>query len=328
MTLPRIFRSLEEAAGGFGPCALSIGVFDGVHAGHREILRRVVALARERGWKASAMTFDPHPARVVAPGRPTRLLSTPDERALLMAEEGIEQVLILPFTEQVSRLAPEEFARDILAARLDARAVLVGANFRFGHKHTGDTHQLSELGRAFGYSTVVIPAVKMRGRMISSSAVRRLIESGEVAKAGRLLLRPYSLQGEVVPGRGVGSTQTVPTLNLRTPAEVLPATGVYVTRTSGLDDGRVWPSVTNVGVRPTFDGSGLTVESYLLDEIGVAPPARIQVEFFLRLREERKFPSPEALKAQILRDVKRARGYHDRARKLDCYTRKEHTFNS
>ena len=326
MTPPRVFRSVEEATGVFGPSALSIGVFDGVHAGHREILRRVVALAREQNLKPSAMTFDPHPAKVVAPSRRTRLLSTPDERARLMAEEGIEQVLVLPFTEQVSRLAPEEFSRDILAARLEARAVLVGANFRFGYKHSGDTHRLSELGREFGYSTVVIPAVKLRGHMISSSAVRRLIESGEVAKAARMLLRPYSLEGEVVRGRGVGSTQTVPTLNLQTAAEVLPASGVYVTRTSALDDRREWPSVTNIGVRPTFEGSGLTVETFLLEELGNATPARIRVEFLLRLREERKFPSPEALKAQILRDVARARRYLSRARKLDCYTRKEQTY--
>jgi len=126
----------------------------------------------------------------------------------------------------------------------------------------------------------------------------------------------------------VGSTQTVPTLNLRSPAEVLPATGVYVTRTSDLDDGRTWPSVTNVGLRPTFEGSGLTVESYLLEEIGGAAPRRIRVEFFLRLREERKFPSAESLKAQILRDVERARRYLGRVRSIGCYTRKESYPNS
>jgi len=327
VTPPRVFRSLEAASGCFGPSVLSIGNFDGVHAGHREILRRVVTLARERGWKPSVMTFDPHPVRVVAPARATRLLTTPEERAWLMAEEGIEQVLILPFTEQVARLEPEEFARDILVARLDARAVLVGANFRFGHKHAGDTRRLDELGRTLGYATIVVPSVKLRGRMISSSAVRKLIESGEVAKAARLLVRPYALQGEVVAGRGVGSTQTVPTLNLRTPAEVLPATGVYVTRTSDLDDGRAWPSVTNVGFRPTFEGSSLTIESYLLEEIGERAPRSIRVEFFLRLREERRFPSAESLKAQILRDVERARRYLGRVRGLDCYTRKEPYLN-
>ncbi len=328
MTPPRIFRSLEEAAGRFGPCALSIGVFDGVHAGHREILRRVVALSRKEGWKPSAMTFDPHPARVVAQGRQMRLLSTPDERARLMMEEGIEQVLVLPFSEQVSRLSPEQFARDVLMARLEARAVLVGENFRFGYRQAGGAQRLLELGRELGYATVVIPAVSLRGRTISSSAVRRLVESGEVGKAARLLLRPYSLAGQVVRGRGVGSTQTVPTLNLQTAAEVLPASGVYVTRTSALDDGRTWPSVTNVGVRPTFEGSGLTVETYLLEDMAGPSPGRIRVEFLTRLREERKFPSPEALKTQILLDVERARRQVSRARKLGCYTRKEQTFNS
>ncbi|MCC7176079.1 MAG: bifunctional riboflavin kinase/FAD synthetase [Bryobacterales bacterium] len=323
MTPPRVFRSLEEATGVFGPCVLSIGVFDGVHAGHREILRRVVELSREKGWKPSAMTFDPHPLRVVAPERAKPLLSTPAERALLMAEEGIEQVLVLPFTRQVARMTPGEFARQILEARLGVRAVMVGSNFRFGHNHAGDTRRLTELGRTCGYSTVVIPAVKMRGRVISSSAVRRLIEAGEVSQAARLLVRPYALEGEVVSGRGIGSTLAAPTLNLETHAEVLPAKGVYVTRTTSLDTGRDWPSVTNVGVRPTFAGSGLTVESFLLDGFSGAAPGRIRVEFFLRLRDERKFPSAEALKAQIQRDVERARRYLRRARRLGCYTRKE-----
>src|SRR5574341_1030601 len=227
----RIYRGLDELDGGFGPCVLSIGNFDGVHAGHRRIFRRVTEVARTHGWKPSAMTFDPHPARIVAPHRAPRLLTTPEQRSALMAVEGIEQVLVLPFRNEIAHLTPEEFVREILVGKLGVRAVLVGDNFRFGHRQAGDTRMLQELGPRYGFLTEVIPAVSLRGRVVSSSEARRLIEAGNVALARRLLERPHFVEGEVVPGRGIGSSKTVPTLNLRSDAEVLPATGVYVTRT-------------------------------------------------------------------------------------------------
>ena len=300
----------------FGPTALTIGNFDGVHAGHREILRRVVALARERGWKPSVLTFDPHPARIVAPDRAPRLLTTPEERARLMREEGIEQVLILPFTRELAGFSPERFVREIVVERLEARAVLVGDNFRFGHEHAGDTRLLAELGRRYGFLVEAVPAIRMRGRVVSSSEVRRLVEAGSVALAGRLLARPYALEGEVVPGHGIGSKQTVPTLNLAPAAEVMPARGVYVTRTSDSASGRRWISVTNIGTRPTFGGDSVTVETFLLDPLEGASPRVIRVEFLERLREERRFDDAAALKVQILRDVARARAYFRRVSRI------------
>ena len=154
---PRIYRSLNELDGSGIRRAVTIGNFDGVHAGHRRIFRRVAALARERGWRAAAMIFEPHPAKVVAPERAPRLLATPDERCVLMAEEGIEEVLILPFKPEIAALSPEEFARDILVAKLGAAAVIVGANFHFGHRQAGDTRRLAELGRVCGFLTEVVP---------------------------------------------------------------------------------------------------------------------------------------------------------------------------
>jgi riboflavin kinase/FMN adenylyltransferase len=308
----RLYRSLEEAAGGFGPCALTIGVFDGVHCGHRRILRRVAALAAERGWKAAAMTFDPHPAVVVAPQRAPRLLSTPEERARLIAQEGITQVLVVPFTVEFSRLSPEEFVKRVVVERLEARAVLVGDNFRFGYRHAGDTRALEELGRRYGLLTEVISAVRRRGRTVSSSEVRKLIEAGEVAKAARLLERPHALEGDVTAGEGIGSKLTVPTLNLAPGGVVLPARGVYITVTRFVEGEETGPrrtSVTNVGYRPSFEGRALTIETHLLDGLEAPAPRRIRVEFLRRLREERKFASPEELKAQILRDAARARRF-------------------
>lgn len=313
----RIFRSLEELPADFGPSALTIGNFDGVHFGHRRILRRVREVARERACKPSVLTFDPHPTCVVAPERAPLLMTTPEQRAALMREEGIEQALILPFTPELAQLAPETFVRDILVARLRACAVLVGDNFRFGHRHAGGVALLAELGRQLGFATEVVPAVNCRGRTVSSSAIRELLLAGNVSMAGRLLLRPYWLEGDVVSGRGVGSKQTVPTLNLATATELIPARGVYITRTRDLDDAREWSSITNIGYRPTFGASEeLSIETFLLDPFEGETPRRIRVEFLRRVRAERKFESPEALRAQILKDVRTAQAYFRRVRSV------------
>jgi len=312
-----IYRSVAEAAGAFGPSALTIGNFDGVHFGHRQILRRVRALGAAHGWKPSALTFNPHPTRVVAPHRPHRLLTSPVERAGLMQEEGIEQVLILPFTPEVAQLSPEDFARTLLVDALDARVVLVGENFHFGHRQAGDVRVLAEIGRRLGFEVDVVPAVSCRGRMVSSSRVRELIESGNVSLAARFLMRPYAIEGGVVHGRGVGSKQTVPTLNLATAAEVIPARGVYITRTQEVaheaEAPRVWNSITNVGYRPTFGASDeLSIETFLLAPLEGTAPERIRLEFLRRVRDERQFASPEALRTQILKDVGVAQNYFRR----------------
>ncbi len=307
-----IFRSLAEVPADFGPCGITIGNFDGVHLGHRVILRRLAALARQRGWHAAALTFDPHPTKLVAPARAPKLLTTPEERARLIERLGVDRVLILPFDAGIAALSPEEFVRSILVDKLKTRAVMVGANFRFGHRAAGDVRTLGELGRKYGFETDILPGITWRGRVISSSAIRRLIGAGDVSLACRMLGRAFALEGKVVQGAGVGSKQTVPTLNLETHAEVLPKTGVYVTRTRESRGGREWPSITNVGYRPTFNGHGLTIETYLLAGLDGPAPGEISVEFLRWVREEKKFENPEALKAQIFRDVGRAQAYFRR----------------
>jgi riboflavin kinase/FMN adenylyltransferase len=311
----KIYHSLDEVPADFGPSALTIGNFDGVHLGHRHILKRLVALAQERGGKPSVLTFDPHPTCIVAPERSPRLLTSPAQRAALMREEGIDQVLILPFTAKLAQLTPEEFARQLLVDRLCARTVLVGENFRFGHRQAGTTKVLTELGQKLGFDTEVIDAIRCRGRVASSSEIRKAIQAGRVALAARLLQHPYCLEGEVVAGHGIGSKQTVPTLNLATDAEVLPARGVYITRTCDLDTGRQWNSITNIGYRPTFGAAEqLSIETFLLDPLVGLSPRRIRVEFLWRVRDERKFETPEALKAQILKDVRVAQNYFRRVK--------------
>jgi len=313
---PRVYRSLDEVPPDFGPSALTIGNFDGVHAAHRRILRRVKEVAVERGLQASALTFDPHPSKVVAPARAPRLMSSPEQRCAPMGEEGIQQVLIMPFDGEVAHLTPEQFVERVLVRKLDVRAIVLGHDFRFGYKQAGNVRVLEELGRKYGFTTEEVNAVTVRGRLVSSTALRQLIEAGRVAQAARLLERPYTLDGEVVAGRGVGSKQTVPTLNLETQTEVLPAIGVYVTRTHDLENGRAWPSVTNVGHRPTFgDDPEISIETFLLEPLEGETPRRIRVEFLWRVRDERQFPDAQALKQQILRDAGRAQAYFRRVKK-------------
>jgi riboflavin kinase / FMN adenylyltransferase len=291
---------------------LTIGNFDGVHAGHRQLLRRVVELGHESNLKPVVLTFDPHPTRVVAPERAPRLLTTVEERVALIREQGVEEVVVLPFTPEVAQLSPEEFVAQIVVGQLRARIVMVGDNFRFGHKQAGDFKTLSELGVRFGFQTHVVDVVRRRGRIVSSSEIRRLIEEGNVAMADRLLERPYDLTGDVISGHGIGSKQTVPTLNLKTPAEVIPSNGVYITRTHDCESDDHWNSITNVGTRPTFEGDSLSIETFLLSSFDGLTPGRISVEFLRRLRAERKFESADALKQQIFRDVERAQTFFRR----------------
>lgn len=331
----RTFRSLDEARTSFAPCAVTVGNFDGVHAAHHELMRSVVKLAQRCDAKPSALTFTPHPTEVVAPERAPLLLSSPAERCKLMQRDGIEQVLILPFDEHVSSLDPEAFFREILIDALGARAIVVGDNFLFGCKQRGDVRTLRALGDKYGVRIGIVPAVKWRGVLVSSSEIRRQLALGEVGRAARLLGRPFAVAGRVVAGEGRGRKQTVPTLNLEIPSltserAAVPDNGVYVTRTFEDDQSsiaspceradapapRSWRSVTNVGFRPTFGGRHLTIETFLLDRLDGDSPELIRVEFLRRLREERAFPSAEDLRAQIMRDVGRAQAFFRRTASL------------
>ncbi|HZT36442.1 MAG TPA: bifunctional riboflavin kinase/FAD synthetase [Bryobacteraceae bacterium] len=318
----RVIRGLSEIPSDIPPAVATVGNFDGVHAGHRSILRRVVQLSRERSCTPAVVTFDPHPTRVVAPARAPRLLTTIEQRCELMRRSGIELALVIDFTPEIAQLTPEQFVSRVLVEGLKARAVLVGENFRFGARQAGDVHTLEELGSRYGFEVEIIEGVRRHGRMVSSSDIRRLISDGDMTLAWRELERPYAVEGEIVPGRGIGSKQTVPTLNLATAAEVLPAQGVYITCTEDLESGRRWDSITNIGRRPTFGGESLTIETFLLSALEGDAPRRIRLSFLRRVRDERKFDSPAALKAQILADVARANAWFRRLRRWSGLARK------
>lgn len=317
-----VFRSLEEANGRFGPCALAIGNFDGVHIGHQSLLAEATGFVRQNSPAgeqigfvsqdrlfAAALTFQPHPATVVAPHRAPPLICSLEQRLRFLEAAGAERILVLPFTLETALLSPEEFIQQILINGMDTRAVFVGENFRFGHKQAGTPATLQALGEQFGFVSQFVKPVILRGELVSSSLIRGYLAKGDVARAGRLLGRCFSVEGAVVSGQGIGSKQTVPTLNLRpAPEQILPR-GVYISQTIESTGARRWQSITNVGVRPTFGGEELTVETFLLSPLDGPRPEQIEVHFHRFVREERQFPSPEALKAQIMKDVGRAQAY-------------------
>lgn len=306
-----VFRSAAEVSGIEGS-VVAIGNFDGVHVGHREILRIVSSIAAERNLTPAVLTFDPHPARVLAPERAPRMIMTVDQRLRAFQENGIQAVLLLPFSIEFARLTPEQFAEQILTGSLKARCVLVGEDFRFGFKQAGNIETLKELGALLNFTVVAVAPITAGGERVSSTRIRQLISTGRVSKACRLLTTPFSLEGPVVRGFGIGSKQTVPTLNLAAENELLPGNGVYVTRTRDEASGQTWKSITNVGYRPTFEGRELTIETFLLDPPPPQAPARIEVSFLAFVRGERRFDTPEELKKQILRDAGAATRFHRR----------------
>lgn len=309
----RVLRSLDDLRRALPAPALTIGNFDGVHRGHQRILEKVVREARRRRGTAVAMSFDPHPGKVLAPGTAPPLLTTQAQKLALLEAVGVEVALVLPFTRALSQLSPRQFVEQIVHRSLGTRVLCVGANFRFGHRHAGDVAVLRELAEEFGFVLRVVPPVVVRGETASSSLIRRLVGEGRVAEVARLLGRPFALTGDIQPGAGRGAPLGFPTLNLVPEQECLPARGVYITET--LVAGRAYPSATNVGVRPTFDGQRLVVESHLLAFSGTVTQGRLEVRFHEHVRAEKKFPSPEALQAQIERDVERTRRFFARRRK-------------
>lgn len=298
------------------PRALTIGNFDGVHCGHQLLLETLGAYARQSGLPRCAVTFYPHPATIVAPERTPRLLTSLEDRVALLRHFGADEIVVLRFDEALSRMDAASFAAEVLSQSLGARHVVIGENFRFGNRHAGNPALLRELGVPLGFSVDAVPLAHWRGIPVSSSEIRRLLLAGMVARAARLLGRPYTLKGLVVRGRGVGSKQTVPTLNLGEVGEVVPANGVYVTHTHDPEHGTTYPSITNIGLRPTFDDGHpeRSIETFLLGPL-VAEPSRIEVQFLHWIRAERKFDSPALLRAQILRDAARAQAYHRRIMK-------------
>src|SRR5450432_1235537 len=307
----RIFQSLDEVPAGFGPSVVTIGNFDGVHRGHQWILDLIHERARESGAKSVAVTFEPHPMRVLRAASGPLLLTPLAGRLALLESTGVDAVLVLAFTEALSCMTGAEFVTAILRDALHAVEVHEGENFRFGHRAHCGTADLELLGEQLGFAVRIHAPRHVRGLAVSSSKVRECILAGDMATARALLGRPFAVRSTPASGRGVGSRLTVPTINLAEYDELLPADGVYISCMAvGEGEGRrAFAAVTNAGKRPTFGADSYAVETYLLDydpenaPLDLGPETPLELTFLKRLREEQRFPSPEALKAQIFCDV-------------------------
>jgi len=309
-----VLRSPSEWALRYGSsgrgAVLSVGNFDGLHLGHQKILRQIIEFARPEQGIAGVITFDPHPLKVLRPEQAPPMVETLSQRLERFSVLCLEAVLVLRFDRALAALSPEEFVRGVLVQELKTRAVLVGQNFRFGHRQEGNVDTLTELGRGLGFSVHIVEPVAIDGEYVSSTGVRNAVAEGRVAHTTRLLGRPFALTGEIVTGAGRGSTVLFPTLNLAPEQELLPKVGVYATETRV--EGRLYHSATNVGFRPTFDGTLLGVESHLFDFSREMTKGRLEVRFWERLRDEKKFNGPAELRAQIAADLRETRDYFRR----------------
>jgi riboflavin kinase / FMN adenylyltransferase len=306
-----VAHSAEEWGALFGnpstPTAATIGNFDGVHTGHRKILEDVAQRAHQSHWMPAVLTFDPHPTKILRPEAAPLQIETLAQRLDGFSRAGIEGALVLAFTLELAQVSARDFVETFLVRTMGAKALLVGESFRFGHRQEGDVALLEKLGDKFGFEVDVIAPVGDGNSVVSSSAIRHVVSEGRMEDARHMLGRPFALAGEIHSGTGKGRELVVPTLNLTTAQELLPKNGVYATES--VVGGKTYQSVTNIGVRPTFDGQQLAIESHLFDFSDTVTSGAMEVRFKGRLRDEQKFPNVNALREQVLKDVEAAKKF-------------------
>lgn len=302
----KIYRGIEHLPPAFGPVVATIGNFDGVHRGHRMVIEEVIARAHTLGIASLAITFDPHPVFVLRPDSTLKLITPLQRKLELLAETGIDATLVLPFNHDLSHTSAHDFAAKILVNAARVVEVHEGENFRFGFNAEAGIDDLASLGRDLGFTVKSYAPRALRGAPVSSSRIRALIAVGDMNHARALLGRPFAVDSTPASGRGFGTRYAVPTINLAPYENLLPANGVYCTTLTV--HGEPFRAVTNIGNRPTFGEDSFAVESYLLNfhPLDLQPDTPLCLTFYKRLRGEKKWPTPEALKAQITLDVKRA----------------------
>ncbi|MFB3915457.1 MAG: bifunctional riboflavin kinase/FAD synthetase [Terriglobales bacterium] len=304
----KIYRKLEEVPADV-KTVLSVGNFDGVHRAHQRVLGENVRRARELGVVSMVVTFDPHPVRILRPDVPKKLITPLPIKLRILESLGLDAVLVLTFTRDLSVMEPRDFAKDILVERLHVLEIHEGSNFHFGHHAEGNVQKLAAFGRELGFRVNIYPQMYFRGEHVSSSRIREAVSNGNVDLARQLLARPFSILSTAGRGRGYGHRYTVPTINLSRYDELVPLDGVYVTWTRVAQE--CFDSVTNVGNRPTFGPESFAIETHLLNfhPVALTPETEVEILFLKRLRPEIRFPSVEDLREQIARDVKKARRF-------------------
>jgi len=307
----RLFHGIDNAKIA-RPTVLTLGVFDGLHLGHQLIMKTIVERARATGAVPTVITFDPHPRALLHPESAPPLLQTFDQKIEALGVLGIEQTIVIRFDQNFAQIRAEDFLRAVIADRLHAKEVYLGCGFAFGNGREGNIGLLRTVSQSLGFFADEVPELRLRGRRVSSSRIRELLQQGRVNLARRMLGRPYGVEGRVVRGAERGAKLGFPTANLHPQNRVIPRNGVYVTAT--LIDGQWRRSVTNIGTRPTFGSANeSSVETFVMNWSGDLYDDVVRVRFLHRLREEKKFGSIDELKAQIERDVARAQDYFERA---------------
>lgn len=312
MTAVRIVHGSERFPAELPSPVVAIGAFDGVHLGHRALIERTRAEAKRRSGTAVLFTFEPHPAKLLAPELCPPLLTTPEQKLSLLEEAGLDAVVIEPFTRELAALPAEAFVIERLLDRVRAEALITGCDFTFGRHREGTIETLRRLGAERGVEAIVVPAVFSGEALVSSTLIRNQIAAGQVARAATLLGRPYEITGRVVAGRGIGAGLGAHTANLETANELVPGNGIYLTRTrviAGPEKGE-YPSITSIGDNPTFAEAPFAVETHLIDFNGELSGAQIAVRFLEFLRPQRRFADAQALAAQIALDIAEARRRH------------------
>jgi len=292
--------------------SVALGNFDGVHLGHQKLIGRIRENASRTGGLSAVYTFEPHPVKILAPSQCPRLLNTLDQKLRYLGRYGVDIAVVEPFSHELAKLTPEVFFRDIIVGRLKAHSIVAGYDFTFGLHRQGTIETLEELGRESGIDVSIVPAEFLGETLISSSLIRKIVREGRVDEAAKFLGRPYEIEGEVIPGRGLGVTLAARTANLKPFNEIMPGDGVYWTLTSVEGSEKAMPSVTSIGDNPTFPDGHYSVETHILERDVELLGKRITVHFLAFMRETLRFSTIEELKAQIARDISAAKEYHAR----------------
>ncbi len=302
----RVCAGFEEWEPG-SKTAVSLGNYDGVHLGHQAVLKRTVELGHLSGIPSVAVTFDPVPKKILTPETAPPLIQTLGQRLKKLESLGLDCAVVVAFNRILAQKKPDEFIQDFLIDRMRIKHFVVGENFSFGHQKRGNLQLLRKMGQISDFTVEGIPEIVRNGLRISSSQIRDFVQQGNMEEATSFLGRPFALTGIVVEGEHLGAKLGIPTANLDVENEILPAKGVYVCLVHV--DGEAIPAVTNVGLRPTFDGSRLTVEAHLLDHSSDLYGLKIEIQFLRKLRDEIRFNGVEALKIQIHSDIAATRAY-------------------
>jgi riboflavin kinase/FMN adenylyltransferase len=306
--MTRIFEGVQSVEDPFKGCVAALGNFDGMHLGHQTLVRKTIALANRLGAPSMIFSFFPHPMQVLKPERSIRLICTPEQRLKLMTESGVDAVVIERFTNDFAKMTASDFVDSVLKSTLQVKGVVVGENFRFGNRAQGDASMLKGAFQKENVTVEVVEAVQVNGRVCSSSQIRDFVEAGDIRRAKEMLGRWFSIEGKVVKGDGRGRSIGIPTINLRTQNQLLPASGVYATFVRPLGEKTWWKGATNIGFRPTFDSElALRIETHLLDFTGDLYGQAMELFFVEKVRDEIKFSSVNDLVEQIHHDISRVK---------------------